>query len=148
MLDAGGEAQDEVGSPRLVLWPGDGPFGPVHDGFLHFGQRGQEGGQARADLRLAQVEETAHQRRTERRNFVRKPSVCIRFTLPMIVCTLLPNGQVLVTGGHNGSSAVSSAELYDPATGGWTSTGRMSTPRHHHTATPWIAQKYFVLERR
>ena len=49
--------------------------------------------------------------------------------------TLLPNGQVLVTGGANGGGVVSSAELYDPSTGLWTSAGAMATPRHYHTAT-------------
>jgi Divergent InlB B-repeat domain/Galactose oxidase, central domain len=52
--------------------------------------------------------------------------------------TLLTNGKVLVAGGcivnpcFNGTS---SAELYDPGTGTWTSTGSMTTPRASHTAT-------------
>ncbi|MDX2152099.1 MAG: kelch repeat-containing protein, partial [Bryobacteraceae bacterium] len=41
---------------------------------------------------------------------------------------LLPNGKVLVAGGFNGS-VLSSAELYDPASGIWTSAGTMGTPR-------------------
>ncbi|PYQ03338.1 MAG: hypothetical protein DMF82_13455 [Acidobacteria bacterium] len=51
--------------------------------------------------------------------------------------TLLPNGKVLVTGGLGAgqSSTLSSAELYDPATGMWTLTGSMMTMRAHHTAT-------------
>jgi N-acetylneuraminic acid mutarotase len=54
--------------------------------------------------------------------------------------TLLPNGQVLVAGGFNepvpgASSYLSSAELYNPATGKWTVTGSMSTPRESQTAT-------------
>ena len=48
--------------------------------------------------------------------------------------TLLPNGQVLVAGGLN-SSALASAELYDPATGIWTVTGCMATARIGQTAT-------------
>ena len=43
--------------------------------------------------------------------------------------TLLLNGKVLVAGGSpaNGSAiTLSSAELYDPATGMWTSTGAMN----------------------
>jgi N-acetylneuraminic acid mutarotase len=53
--------------------------------------------------------------------------------------TLLPDGQVLVAGGEatvNGAVTVfSSAELYNPATGTWTRTGRMNAPRELHTAT-------------
>jgi len=42
--------------------------------------------------------------------------------------TLLPSGKVLVAGGFNGSF-LSSAELYDPATGSWSSTGSLTTAR-------------------
>ena len=52
--------------------------------------------------------------------------------------TLLPNGQVLVAGGNdifNGIDEVSSAELYDPATGYWSFTASMVTPHFWHTAT-------------
>lgn len=54
--------------------------------------------------------------------------------------TLLQNGQVLVAGGFNTASDgsfnyLSSAELYNPATGAWTVTGSMSTAREAHTAT-------------
>ena len=55
--------------------------------------------------------------------------------------TLLPNGEVLVSGGvSNGSSpwapsCTSSAELYNPSTGQWTTTGSMTKPRATHTAT-------------
>lgn len=51
--------------------------------------------------------------------------------------TLLNNGKVLVTGGirHGvGHHYESSAELYDPATGTFTPTGSMSTPRAGHRA--------------
>jgi hypothetical protein len=48
--------------------------------------------------------------------------------------TLLGNGKVLVTGGFGGSSGLSSAELYDPATGTFSATGSMSTERSGHTA--------------
>jgi hypothetical protein len=48
--------------------------------------------------------------------------------------TLLPNGQVLVAGGYNGTS-LSSAELYDPAAGIWSATGSMRDARASHTAT-------------
>ena len=49
--------------------------------------------------------------------------------------TLLPNGKVLVAGGFSGSTTFNSAELFDPATGLWTSTGSMTTSRRNHTAT-------------
>jgi hypothetical protein len=47
---------------------------------------------------------------------------------------LLPNGKVLVTGGLN-SSRLSSAELYDPATGAWTITGSLRDQRNAFIAT-------------
>jgi WD40 repeat protein len=52
--------------------------------------------------------------------------------------TLLPNGKVLVAGGCGDpdcNSALASAELYNPATGTWSTTGRMSAPRSEHSAT-------------
>ena len=53
--------------------------------------------------------------------------------------TLLANGKVLVTGGMNSNSypatILTSSELYDPATGLWTSTGPLQEARFNHTAT-------------
>jgi Bacterial Ig-like domain (group 2)/Galactose oxidase, central domain/Kelch motif len=57
--------------------------------------------------------------------------------------TLLPNGTVLVAGGApvvpngtgGGGLPVATAEIYDPSTGTWSSTGSMSTARGNHTAT-------------
>ena len=43
--------------------------------------------------------------------------------------TLLPNGKVLVAGGQNNSGYLTSAELYDPASGTWTATGSLNTAR-------------------
>ena len=48
--------------------------------------------------------------------------------------TLLPNGKVLVAGGSNGGY-LSSAELYDPSSGSWTTTGSLASTRGYHTAT-------------
>jgi hypothetical protein len=49
-------------------------------------------------------------------------------------------GNVLVAGGISDESGgdVASAELYDPVTGQFTSTGAMSTPRESHSAT-WLS---------
>lgn len=60
--------------------------------------------------------------------------------------TLLRNGKVLVVGGRGvldipapwqpaSGNAISSAELYDPQTGIWSSAGTLLTPRFGHTAT-------------
>ncbi len=54
--------------------------------------------------------------------------------------TILPSGKVLVAGGHqltgDGSTvALSSAEIYDPATNSWAKAPRMRVPRDNHTAT-------------
>ena len=52
------------------------------------------------------------------------------------VATKLANGRVLVTGGLGTSGApLNSAEIYDPATGTWTLTDSMSSPRLRHAAT-------------
>jgi hypothetical protein len=54
--------------------------------------------------------------------------------------TLLQNGKVLVAGGQEYKSGIgyttfSSAELFDPGTGIWSTTGSMATSRGEHTAT-------------
>jgi N-acetylneuraminic acid mutarotase len=52
--------------------------------------------------------------------------------------TLLQNGDVLVAGGYNPNKTnpfLTSAELYNPATGTWTITGSLHTPRIFHTMT-------------
>ena len=52
--------------------------------------------------------------------------------------TLLPNGKVLVAAGVTdliGSSFLTSAELYDPASGSWTVTGSLNIARATYTAT-------------
>jgi hypothetical protein len=48
--------------------------------------------------------------------------------------TLLSDGKVLVAGGFD-TSAIASAELYDPVNGTWNFTGNLNTARSNHTAT-------------
>ncbi|WP_426749803.1 kelch repeat-containing protein [Myxococcus sp. Y35] len=48
--------------------------------------------------------------------------------------TLLDSGQVLVVGGRDGTTPLSSAELYDPATNSWSPVSAMSNGRFAHAA--------------
>jgi hypothetical protein len=59
--------------------------------------------------------------------------------------TLLGSGQVLVTGGTDGTRALASAELYDPTTGTWTLLRPMNTPRVGHTATRLDGDRVLVV---
>ncbi len=53
-----------------------------------------------------------------------------------LTATLLPNGNVLVTGGESQDGAINnSAEQYNPTTETWSYTGSLSTGRYGHTAT-------------
>ena len=49
--------------------------------------------------------------------------------------TALPNKDVLVCGGSDGTQALSSCELYSNETKKWSYTGSMKTPRSAHTST-------------
>lgn len=49
--------------------------------------------------------------------------------------TLLNNGQVLITGGYDGTSDNATSELYDPISESFRSTGNMMSKRSDHTAT-------------
>ncbi len=62
--------------------------------------------------------------------------------------TLLPNGKVLVAAGRYdgyGPFPLDSAELYDSATGAWTSTGHLTTFRENHAATLLANGKVLVV---
>jgi N-acetylneuraminic acid mutarotase len=61
--------------------------------------------------------------------------------------TLLQDGRVLVAGGTDDgdlASTLASAELYDPATGTWKSTGSLGTNRIFHTATLLLSGKVLI----
>jgi hypothetical protein len=58
--------------------------------------------------------------------------------------TLLADGMVLITGGLTRNGVISSAELYDPATGSFTPTGGMTTPRYFHRATLLADGRVFI----
>ena len=49
--------------------------------------------------------------------------------------TLLSNGKVLVVRRSGGGDYLTSSEIYDPATGVWTTTGSLNTSRINHTTT-------------
>ena len=57
-----------------------------------------------------------------------------------VAAALLSNGSVLIAGGDDGSgtdtSVLASAEVFDPATGQWSSAGSMSQPRQGHSMVP------------
>ena len=57
----------------------------------------------------------------------------------------LPGGQVLVAGGHDGSNPLMSAELFDPATGGFSATGSMGTPRIEPAVAPLADGRALVM---
>src|SRR5205807_740027 len=56
------------------------------------------------------------------------------------------SGKVLVAGGWTSTDThgTASAELYDPSTGTWASTGSMSIARVEHTATRLVSGKVLV----
>ena len=58
--------------------------------------------------------------------------------------TLLSSGKILVTGGANGSTALASAELYDPSGNIWLFAGNMGAARGEHAATLLPSGKVLV----
>src|SRR5437660_12575368 len=59
--------------------------------------------------------------------------------------TLLSSGKVLVAGGQGSSGILSSAELYDAATGGWSSTGSFADYFFSDTTTALLLASGMVL---
>ncbi len=59
--------------------------------------------------------------------------------------TLLPNGKVLVVGGHYlGYESLYSVELYDPDMDTWTDVASLNTARVYHTTTLLPSGKVLV----
>ena len=59
--------------------------------------------------------------------------------------SVLTSGKVLVSGGGNsGGVYLNSAELYDPSTGVWTTSGGMNSTRYDHTASVLTSGKVLV----
>lgn len=48
--------------------------------------------------------------------------------------TALPDGRVMISGGHSGNAILSSVEIYDPLAGTWSVAAPMATPRSRHAA--------------
>ena len=58
---------------------------------------------------------------------------------------LLTNGKVLVAGGTSAGGVTETAELFDPATGLWQSTGALNSKRESHTATTLANGRVLVI---
>jgi hypothetical protein len=58
--------------------------------------------------------------------------------------TTLPDGKVLVAGGFDGGSSLSSADLFDPGTSGFVATGSLASARSHHTASALVDGRVVV----
>lgn len=71
-------------------------------------------------------------------------------TIPLVpertghAATLLPSGNVLISGGVNENATLSSAILYNPTTNVFTATGSMITARANHTSTLLYTGKVLV----
>ena len=58
--------------------------------------------------------------------------------------SLLPNGNVLITGGNSSIGITTNTELYNPSTRLWTVTTSMNYPRYAHAATVLNNETVFV----
>ncbi|GFO70451.1 hypothetical protein GMLC_40300 [Geomonas limicola] len=67
------------------------------------------------------------------KNFAAQPSVTA--TRYGNTITLLPSGQVLITGGYDNTNCLNTVDVYDPATGNVTAGRKMNAARMEHTAT-------------
>ncbi len=72
------------------------------------------------------------------------PTGNMHATRDSYTATLLGNGKVLVAGGDSDIGGITSAELYDPLTGTFASTGPTKSPRYAHTATLLMDGKVLV----
>ena len=57
---------------------------------------------------------------------------------------MLTNGSVLITGGQDANSQLSTTELYDVASGTWAAKAPMSATRLYHTQTTLQSGKVLV----
>jgi hypothetical protein len=126
----GGTSPAEVYNPAAATWTNTGPMAASQGGFptatlLHDGQVLLAGGGTAA----AELYDPATNAWTA--------TGSMSTARQDAAAALLPDGNVLVTGGDTpgGGAALASAELYDPATGTWTATASMADARFGATAT-------------
>lgn len=137
IMGMGPSASAELYTPSSTNWAAAGPFNQARQG--HTATRlpnGQvlvvAGGCPRPSLATAELFDPVTQRWAVLVH-------SLHHARQSHTATLLAEGKLLVTGGFESGtaspSALSSAELLDPASGRWTEAGDLTTPRFHHTAT-------------
>ena len=144
VLIAGGQNADhyvtdgaELYDPATGTWSLTGTLNATHLGntatLLQNGKVLVAGGTNRADFSEFTTE--LYDPATETWSFTGELNAARGFH----TATLLPNGNVLIAGACNDGifcgSRNSSAEVYNPATGTWSVTGALNTPRLFHAAT-------------